>query len=282
MVLVALVATVLLHWSPWQALAPTAGLDPKRVVIAAFENRTGDTSLDALGTLVPGALAQGASGIGDFTVIPSPAFPTRGVVWDETASGQRALRQVAQEAGAGVVVSGAYYLLGQELRVQSQLTDARSERVIHVAEAVTGPRTAQTEVVEKLRQRVLGAVAAHFDLELSHGRVRWPLLDAYLEFRRGREASHYDHEVAKRHLERALDLDPDFLLAGYGLYSEYINVGKCDDVARVLRRFEGRQGRLTPYERLLYGQARADLEGRFGEQLRLMRERAALTPTIPP
>jgi tetratricopeptide (TPR) repeat protein len=248
------------------------------VVIAAFENRTGDPSLDALGTLVPEALAQGASGIGDFAVVPAPTSLVHGVVGGETAAGARALRHMAQEAGAGIVVSGAYYVLGQDLRLQSQLTDAASGRVIHTAEAVTGPRVAQAEVVERLRQRVLGAVAAHFDPRLSHGRVRWPLLDAYLEFQRGLEAQSYDHEVASRHLERALALDPDFFLAGHHLYLEYINVFECDEVARVLGRFEDRLGRLTPYERLLYGEARADLEGRFNESLRFSRERAALTP----
>jgi TolB-like protein/tetratricopeptide (TPR) repeat protein len=278
LVLVALVATVLVLWSPWRARPPAVTLDPKRVVVAAFENRTGDATLDALGTLVPEALAQGASGIGDFTVIPSPASPSRRVVGGDTASGQQALHQLGQETGAGVVVSGAYYLLGEDLRVQSQLTDAASVKPIHTAEAVTGPRLAQAALVEKLRQRVLGAVAAHYDPLLSHGKVHWPLLDAYLEFRRGRDAWNYDHDVARSHLERALDLDSDFFTAAWLLAREYLNNFRCDDEARLLDGFEAGQERLTPYERLLYGEARAEFLSNLEEVIRLRRERAALTP----
>jgi tetratricopeptide (TPR) repeat protein len=278
LVLAALVATAIALWLPGRARPPVVTLDPKRVVIAVFENRTGDASLNALGTLVPEALAQEASGIGDFTVIPSPASLGRGAAGGETAAGERALRQLAQETAAGVVVSGAYYLLGEDLRIQSQLTDAISGRLIHTAEAVTGPRVSQAEVIDKLRQRVLGAVAAHFDPQLSQGRVRWPLLDAYLEFRRGAEASNFDHDVAKKCLERTLDLDPDFFVASIPLYWDYFNLHQCDEAARVLERFERRQGRLTPYERLLYATVRASLEGRWNEQLRVMREQAAQTP----
>jgi tetratricopeptide (TPR) repeat protein len=132
--------------------------------------------------------------------------------------------------------------------------------------------------VEKLRQRVLGAVAAHYDSELSHGRVRWPLLDAYLEFRRGREVATRDQQMQRLHYERALDLDPDFFFPTYPLHWQYLNIFECDKAASVLRRFQDRQGRLTPYERLLYGERRADMEGRFNEQLRFMYERAKLTP----
>jgi tetratricopeptide (TPR) repeat protein len=275
---VALVATAVVLWSPWRARPTVVTLDSKRVVIAAFGNRTGDSSLDVLGALVPEALAQGASGIGDFTVVPSPASFARSVVGGETTAGERALRQLGQETGAGVVVSGAYYLLGEDLRVQSQLTDAADGRLIHTAEAVTGSRMAQAELVEKLRQRVLGAVAAHFDPQLSHGKVHWPLVDAYLEFRRGRDAWNYDHDVATSHLERALDLDPDFFTAAWVLCREYLNNSRCDEDARLLDRFEARQGRLTPYERLLYGEARAELQGNLEESIRLKRERAAQTP----
>jgi tetratricopeptide (TPR) repeat protein len=278
LVMVALVAAAVVLWSPWSARRPAVALDPKRIVIAAFENRTGDASLDSLGTLVPEALAQGASGIGDFTVIPAAASPARGAVGGETASGQQALRRLAQETGSGVVVSGAYYLLGDDLRVQSQLTDAADGQLIHTAEAVTGPRAAQAEVVEKLRQRVLGAVAAHCDPQLSHGRVRWPLLDAYLEFRRANETGPRDQEAQRRHYERALDLDPDFFFPAYPLHWQYVNIFQCDKAASVLRRFQDRQGRLTPYERLLYSERRADMEGRFNEQLGLMRARLAMTP----
>jgi tetratricopeptide (TPR) repeat protein len=276
--LVAFVVTAIVRLSPGRALPPAVTPDPKRVVVAAFENRTGDISLAALGALIPEALTQEASGIGDFTIVRSPASVGRGSAGDESAAGGRGQRRLAQETGAGIVVSGAYYLLGEDLRIQSQLTDAASGRLIHATEAVTGSRTAEAEVVDKLRQRVLGAVAAHYDRELSAGLVRWPLLDAYLELRRGREAWKDDHEVATRHLERALDLDPDFFLPAFYLHLEYLNLQLCDETWSVLGRFADRLGRLTPYERLLYAGARAELEGRYDECLRFARERLAITP----
>jgi tetratricopeptide (TPR) repeat protein len=69
-----------------------------------------------------------------------------------------------------------------------------------------------------------------------------------------------------------------FFFPAYFLCWQYVNLYQCDQAALVLGRFQDRQGRLTPYERLLYSERRADLAGRFNEQLRLMRERVAFTP----
>ena len=58
---------------------------------------------------------------------------------------------LAEETGAGLVVSGAYYLLGADIRFQAQLTDAVSNAVVYSAPAVTGPRDSPGDVIEALR-----------------------------------------------------------------------------------------------------------------------------------
>jgi TolB-like protein len=123
-----------------QATNERNDLDPKKVVIAVFENRTGDPALDALGTLVSEALAESASGIGDFSVVPSPVSFAQRAVGSESSSDSRALRGLAEETGSGLVVSGSYYLLGDDIRFQAQLTDAASNAVVYSAPAVAGHR----------------------------------------------------------------------------------------------------------------------------------------------
>ena len=229
-------------------------LDPKKVVIAVFENRTGDPSLDALGTLVSEALSEGASGIGDFSVIPSPSSFGQRAFGGESSFGMQALRILAEETGASLVVSGSYYLVGNDIRFQAQLTDAASDAVVYSAPSVTGPRDSSGDVVEALRERVLGAVAWSYrdDFHLTTP----PLLGAYVEYQQGRESpENSDKRIF--HNRRASELDPDFFLALKEITRVYSNRRQCRLEAQVLGEIEANLARFTPYERQMYRHYRA-------------------------
>jgi eukaryotic-like serine/threonine-protein kinase len=55
-------------WQPWR---PTPKLEPKRVAVAVFENRTGDASFDNLGRLAAESVAEGLQQIGTIQVVPA-------------------------------------------------------------------------------------------------------------------------------------------------------------------------------------------------------------------
>jgi serine/threonine protein kinase len=166
----------------------------RRVVVSVFENRTGDTSLQSLGSLVADRLIQGVTETGVADV--ASTSPTLSTIDDH---------------GAGTLITGAYYLQGNTLEFQTRVLEVPSGRLLHALETVSAPQSSVQSALEVLRQRVMGAVAAHLggaleDLPLlSHV----PTYDAYREFASGLEFFYSDPGRAQRHFERALQLIPD-------------------------------------------------------------------------
>jgi tetratricopeptide (TPR) repeat protein/TolB-like protein len=257
----------LLVWAPWRVAGPP--LDPKRVVVAPFENRTGNPSFDSLGSLIAEAVTRTAALGGGTAVVPGTAF--REGAGEHTSAA--ALRALARASGAGLVVSGATYAAGDELRIQAQLFDPLSGSVIVTLEPITGSQRAAASLLEPLRQRVLGAVAcrgddAMFDVRLIHV----PTLDAYLQFRQGLEALENDGAKAGACFTRASELDPSFVLARCLQWA----TGDCESAENVLADLESRQGEFTPLERLQVRWSRAKLENRAALQLQVVRETEGL------
>lgn len=256
--------------------AEATELDPKKVVIAEFENRTGDPSLDALGLLVSEAIAEGASGIGDFTVVSAPNSINSRIGQGDSEPGERSLRDVARASGASIAVSGAYYLLGQDLRFQARLIDAATDAVLFEMPAVAGPRGSEHDIINSVRERVLGAVAwffvtDHFELTTP------PLLDAFLEFRRGRELYMNHQQADIRHFRRAVELDPDFAQAWMNLVVVHTNRQLCGEAGQILDEMEARLSRFTQYERARFRLARASHDEDHDARLRVEKQIFAMT-----
>ncbi len=280
-VLVVLAAILAVVWLQRRGETPTEEvaapeLDPGRVVVAVFENRTGDPALDSLGVLVSEAIAEGASGIGDFTVVSSP-----GSFGGEKNGGgsrpeAREIRELAESMVAGIVISGTYYLLDEELRFQTRMTDAATNSVLYQAPAIAGPRASPTNIIANLRQRVLGAVAWYFATEQFHLTTP-PLLDAYLEYRSGRELFMQDLEAEVRHFRRAIEIDPGFFRAWENLVWIHSNRWLCDQAGQILDEMEPFLNRFTPMERARFRSLRASVEGRPDKTLLVEKEISLLT-----
>ncbi len=264
--LLAVAAALFLRPSSRQSVP---ALDPKKAVVATFENRTGDPALDSFGTQIVEALTRDATLPGGGAVVPATAFASKG---GDRAS-VAALRALAKENGAGLLVSGAYYAAGEDLRIQAQLFDASQASLIATFEPVAGSRRAASSLLEPLRQRVLGAVAvlgedALYDPRIVHS----PTLDSFVEFSRGRELFEVDYTKALAHFARASELDPAFMYARAYPFAVFVNLGRCEDQARVLADLESRLGNFTDFERLWVTSLRARYENRGSMQLRLFQE----------
>jgi len=72
------------------------------------------------------------------------------------------VRRLAAATGAGLVVSGAFHLEGNDLRVRARVTDAAAGTFI-VVEPAPAPRTTPMRVIDETRDRVMGAVAVKLD-----------------------------------------------------------------------------------------------------------------------
>jgi TolB-like protein len=172
-----------------------ARLTERRVVVAPFENQTGDSALAPLGRLTSDWITQGLAEAGFAEVVDPETIRS---TW-QTAPNARAL---AVATGARLVVSGAYYLEGDTLRLLARISDAGNDRVLRAVEPVSAPVTAPRQAIGRLREHVLGAVGGLLDA----GAATWdvatalpPSLAAYRHWSAGQEHfSRYELRDATR------------------------------------------------------------------------------------
>ena len=253
-----------------------------RVVVAVFENRTGDPSLDSLGLMTCDWITQGLSQTGEIEVVPTSSvldaernLRESGIV----EQGATSLQALAEATRAGIVVSGAYYLQGDVLQFNADITDVATGDLLHAIEPVSGERNAAMEVVGRLREKILGAMAIA-DSSLAK-LSRPPNFDAYREFLAGFEIFGSDYPEAIRHFERALELDPEFMIPRLYIAIAYGNRGQHAEADAVLRIIEKNRERLGRFERYLVDWYRASLDGRNLEALRVLREAERIAPESP-
>ena len=250
------------------ARKPATTLDPKRVAVAIFENRTADASLDPLGKMAAESISEGLLQIGTIQVVPSSA------IFELAASGASAsrtrdpVRALSEATGSGLVVSGAYYLQGQTLQVRASIMDLVANKPVHAVEPANGPREKAMEAVESVRQRLIDAVAARYlnpSFDLLVEEVKPPRYEAQKEMAAGWELIDSDLSAASVHFKRALEIDPEFVFPSLLLASAINSQGKFAEAAAQLDIIEKKHTPLTPTMRLRVNWLRADIFGRLEE-----------------
>ena len=181
-----------------------------------FENRSGDSDLDALGVMAADWVTQGLTGATFLTV-----HDVRSALAAVRTLGRAATPvAVGRETGAGAVVAGSYFLQGDSLRFQAQIISTADGSILVGIGGVTAPRSRPLEGIEQLRQRSLGALASLHDKDVTAfqtGLAQPPTYAAYKEYAEGLEAYlKTTWDDAGRHFERAAILDPSFLAARVG------------------------------------------------------------------
>jgi tetratricopeptide (TPR) repeat protein/TolB-like protein len=221
-------------WLRARDTVPALDVEATRVAVAVFENRTGDASLDPLGIMASDWIAQGLVQELGLDVVPSAAVldarPRRKPAGGDTQALD--VNSLAARVGASVVVSGEYYRLGGELRIQSRVTDVRGGKVLFGLEPVSGPADSPTGVLERVRQEILGGTATVFK-GLGHATVgltqiaagKLPSFETYRELLAGMDLVDTDPRAATSHFERALEREPGFSLPLAWLVLQYRAIG---------------------------------------------------------
>ena len=255
-----------------------AGALPAPVAVAPLVNETGDSSLAAVGRLAGDWITQGIQHTGVVSVVPWP-YALQAAAGTDGAGRVAAMRR---ETGAGTVVTGAYYLTGDRLRFQVEITDALRGRLIGAPAPVEAPRDSIAAAILMLRERVMGAMAVRADERL--GVVpgvadRPPTFEAYRAFDRGvsRQLAQ-DYRAAAAEFHAAFALDTTFALP---LVYEALARSNLDEFARadsLLAEVRRRRMALSEYHDLLAQYLAAHLEGDAGRALAVIRRAAAAAP----
>jgi len=267
---------------------PGRALDPRRVAVGLLENHTGDPSLDQLGRIGADWLNEALHRSGVVEVVPAlSAMQAARFVRERAQAGEvwDPVRSFAQETGAGVVVSGRYYILGDSLQFSVEVTDAIKSSVLARAEFNSSLDDLHGAIAN-LGDRVIGALALGYDDRLA-GEVRGrrpPLYTAYEAFDEGMEyylSSEWAQAVGP--LERAHQIDTTFIMPLlYAAASQY-NIDQWSEerleiADSLLGVANDHREALPEYDQHWLDYQRATLRGDPEGALRAIRRAAEIAP----
>lgn len=173
------------------------GVIDEPIAVSVLRNETGDSTLNVVGRFAGDWVTDALQRSAGVRVVP----------WSEALSvsehaartGTPIVAAMRDEVGAHTVVTGTFYQLHDSLKVQAQLVDAESDRVIATLAPITVPSSRLEEGIAQLRDRVVGAVVATRDervAALPDLTRNPPSFSAYQAFDQG-----LDHFLAQRYDE---------------------------------------------------------------------------------
>jgi tetratricopeptide (TPR) repeat protein len=241
--------TALLGIGAYRTLSDSApGIRSDRIVVAAFENHTGQQTLDWVGNAAADWLIQGLSETGLVDVVPATAalsasrYAQAGLA---SVDAMARVRLLGDETRAGIVVTGAYYLQGDSLYLRATVTDRAAERVVNALEPIATASANPIEGIEELRRRTMSILAHHLDARMQeHASMlrSAPSFQAYRAYLAGMEAFvSDDFRAAVGHFTEAAALDPGFDLP---IFYTGLSLGNLhryaavDSILDLLRPFE--------------------------------------------
>jgi serine/threonine protein kinase/tetratricopeptide (TPR) repeat protein len=277
--IIAVLALVLLR-------GPRIDVDPDRVVVAIFENQTGDKLLDSLGRMASDWISQRISQTGGIEVVPPiSVLQTYSMLHSKTDDPQNSklLRTLAKDTGAGTVVSGTYYLTNQELHFQAHITDVQTQKIIRSLEPLKGRFESKMDVIQLLSQKVMDTLAVYFDKrifsESSITLIKPPAYEAYKEFLLGIEFySGTDYVRAIQHFARVIELDPSFFFPRLYMAVAYYYLEKYAESEEIIHLLNKNRDQLSPFDCHLLDWYAARLKGKHQESLRFIVKAKKLAP----
>jgi len=284
-VVVLLVAALAIAlWAPWKQPPPQLIFDVELewVAVAPLENRAGDPSLDVLGQRAVDVVVQRFSEAGrsdGILTMDAVPYPPGGAPRREAAQGQDSYFKPLTPKGPHAMVSGSYYLEGEDLQIQARLRDYESGELVYAFAMVTGDRSRPSEALSVLAERVVAAVNWHWSRDSDIRTVSPPSSqDALLAYYRGAENYSVDFEKSISGYLEASELDPEWVAPRGIIALVHMNKGNYDEAAKELAGIEGNLVDLTLFERLGLNWLKAKVNHRRMEALAFLRQMVEVAP----
>ncbi len=227
---------------------------PQRIVVAIFENRTGDPGLDELGKITCDWITRGLSQTKEIEVVPSTTVMQISGMLADPGSGKKQndyLAKLAEETLARVIISGSYYIQNKILQFQAEIKDVSDGKLIYCMPVISAPMDRTMELVEKVNSEISGGIAYHFKSQQIQLISKPPSITAYSEYISGLEYFGIDYKKANHHFIKSVENDSLFMQPRFFIASSYSGQGdyfKADSVFGIINR---NRARLTTFERYM-------------------------------
>jgi len=254
-------------------------LNPNRIAIVPFANRSDDPSLDAIGRRVAGGIIEGLSDIDELETVSLNVVA--GTVEGRVPLGAEAraiVNDVAVATSAGLVVTGVMYSSLDEIELQATLENAITGRIVRGFDIIRAAPQDLDPAIDNLAGWIFVSAMDELHPSLRFGAGdRIPDPDAFREFLAALPIAGID-PAAYDHFNRALELDPEFDRARlYGAFASW-GASAWQLSNSLVRPLEENRARLTSSQQRLLDAARWGLEGRWVGTLGILQEYSAEHP----
>jgi tetratricopeptide (TPR) repeat protein/TolB-like protein len=257
--------------------ATTGPARRERVMVGAFENRSGEASLDRIGDIAVTSAFEGLVQLGNVEVV---AYGT-----DEELSGRYAggdvseVLSAARESGATMLVTGSLHATSDSVYLEARVLGVADKTALSVIPIEAAPLENPYGAISIVRSRIMGAVAAWADPTIGErGRRYAPAYEAYQEYASGIRLFGAYNRQALEHFERAADLDPGFASASIWRMGALHVLQRYAESDSLIENVLRQPGFVGPNERLLVDAIAATYQGNIEEGVRNLREYVRLEP----
>lgn len=262
-----IIAAIALGIVAWKYLIPMLSSvhpeDITKVAVISFENQTGDSAYDYLQQAIPNLLITSLEQSRYFRV----------TTWERLYDllkqlGKEEVRTIDRELGfelcrldgVNAIVMGSFVKAGEMFATDVKVLDVRTKSLLKSVgsrgEGVDSILRNQIDELSRGISRGIGPAEQVTTAKVSPiAEVTTNSMDAYELFLRGREEfEKFYYDDARRLLERAVQLDPEFPTAHYYLYRAYDELGDTAQREKSFNEFQKYAEKLRGKE-ALYAQA---------------------------
>jgi serine/threonine-protein kinase len=273
-----LVAVAVSAFGIWRRGSARDPASAGRVVVAWFDNRSGDSSLADLGALAAEWITEGLARESMGQLIPFTEVA-------ELMSGASppAPRDLARRLNAGLLVTGSYYRRGDSVEYRAEIIETERNRLVANVGPIRGIPD-QPAHLDSLFQQVAVAIGEFTDYAPTDSvTMSWQRPRNLAAWRAFQEAYRVFVVSQSRALEpamRARELDPEWFAPLGLMWAIHSNAGRRLIADSIVTLAEAMRNKLPPVDRATLDYAKAVNDARWMDAHRAMLRAQSLAPRL--
>jgi TolB-like protein/tetratricopeptide (TPR) repeat protein len=251
-------------FAAWRARGPV--LDPRTIAVLPFEANAADAPVAEAARIAADWLMQGIAQTDSVNVVANTTVNFE--INNAKAKGAEVIDHVAAATRAATIVTGSASRLGDSLRIQVSIVDARTHQLIRAIDPVSGPIADPIIAINAMRDKVLGSIVSGDVARRVAIAGQPPSYAAYREYVQGFTVYRRDQAAARPYMRRAIALDPTFAPPYLVLAASFSNAAQYDSAAVVVASLERLRTRLGTLDRLVLDDMQGSLAGDYELEFR--------------